>query len=156
MEVSVERYQRKKYMSKPDSPVLYYVRQKAGTSQVVDVDALAEEIQESCALTTGDVKHTMEAFVNQLRKSLTEGHKVKIAGLGTFHITLTCEGAEAEKDCTVKNIRRVNVRFVADKAMKLVNASRSLTRSPNNVTFALAGATVPERGEDSDGEDPTV
>ena len=29
MEVSVERYQRKKYVNQENSPVLYYIRQKA-------------------------------------------------------------------------------------------------------------------------------
>ena len=65
MEVSVERYQRKKYVNQENSPVLYYIRQKAGTAKVVDIDALAEDIQTNCALTTGDVKHTIEALVTE-------------------------------------------------------------------------------------------
>lgn len=91
--------------------MLYYIRQKAGTAKVVDIDALAEDIQTNCALTTGDVKHTIEALVEQLRKVLTQGNKVKIEGLGTFHMTLTCLPGETEKECTVKNIKRVNVRL---------------------------------------------
>lgn len=34
MEVSVERYQRKKYVNQENSPVLYYIRQKAGTAKL--------------------------------------------------------------------------------------------------------------------------
>ena len=146
MEVSVERYQRKKYVNQENSPVLYYIRQKAGTAKVVDIDALAEDIQTNCALTTGDVKHTIEAFVEQLRLSLTQGDKVKIDGLGTFHITLCSEGTEKEKDCTVRSIRKVNVRFVADKALHLVNASHTSTRSENNVEFVLASKGDTEGG----------
>ena len=67
-------------------------------------------------------------FVEQLRLSLTQGDKVKIDGLGTFHITLCSEGTEKEKDCTVRSIRKVNVRFVADKALHLVNASHTSTK----------------------------
>lgn len=141
MDVSVERYQRKKYVNQEKSPLLYYLRQKTGTVKVVDVDMLAAAIESASSLTGGDVKHAIEAFVEQLRLSLTQGNKVKIAGLGTFHITLTCDGSTKEKDCTVKSIRRVNLRFVADKALKLVNASRTVTRSPNNVNFMLAGVT---------------
>ena len=110
MEVSVERYQRKKYVNQENSPVLYYIRQKAGTAKVVDIDALAEDIQ-------------------------------------------------TEKECTVKNIKRVNVRFIPDKAMKLVNASRSMSRSPNNVNFALVSAGAPEGGGSGGGDivdDPTA
>lgn len=155
MNVSVERYQRRKYVSQENSPMLYYVRQKSGTVRVMDVEKLADAI---------------EAFVEQLRLSLTQGDKVKIDGLGTFHITLCSEGTEKEKDCTVRSIRRVNVRFVADKTLHLVNASHTSTRSENNVEFVLASKGDTEGGNagggntggggnsggDEEAPDPTV
>lgn len=146
MNVSVERYQRRKYVSQENSPMLYYVRQKSGTVRVMDVEKLADAIEANSSLTAGDVKHAIEAFVEQLRLSLTQGDKVKIDGLGTFHITLCSEGTEKEKDCTVRSIRRVNVRFVADKALHLVNASHTSTRSENNVEFVLASKGDTEGG----------
>ena len=146
MNVSVERYQRRKYMSQENSPMLYYVRQKSGTVRVMDVEKLADAIEANSSLTAGDVKHAIE----QLRLSLTQGDKVKIDGLGTFHITLCSEGTEKEKDCTVRSIRRVNVRFVADKALHLVNASHTSTRSENNVEFVLASKGDTE-GENAGG-----
>ena len=148
MDVLVERYQRKKYVNQEDAPLLYYIRQKSGNVRVMDVDTMATAIESKSSLTAGDVKHTIEAFVEQLRLSLTQGDKVKIDGLGTFHITLSSEGAEKEKDCTVRNIRKVNVRFVADKALQLVNTSHATTRGENNVDFILAGKGD---GEDADG-----
>ena len=96
MNVSVERYQRRKYMSQENSPMLYYVRQKSGTVRVMDVEKLADAIEANSSLTAGDVKHAIEAFVEQLRLSLTQGDKVKIDGLGTFHITLCSAGPEAQ------------------------------------------------------------
>ena len=148
MDVLVERYQRRKYVNQEDAPLLYYIRQKSGNVRVMDVDTMATAIESKSSLTAGDVKHTIEAFVEQLRLSLTQGDKVKIDGLGTFHITLSSEGAEKEKDCTVRNIRKVNVRFVADKALQLVNTSHATTRGENNVDFILAGKGD---GEDADG-----
>lgn len=158
--------QRRKYMSQENSPMLYYVRQKSGTVRVMDVEKLADAIEANSSLTAGDVKHAIEAFVEQLRLSLTQGDKVKIDGLGTFHITLCSEGTEKEKDCTVRSIRRVNVRFVADKALHLVNASHTSTRSENNVEFVLAskGDTEGENagggggntGGEEEAPDPTV
>ena len=139
MNVLVERYQRRKYVNQADSQMLYYVRQKSGTVRVMDVNKLADAIEANSSLTVGDVKHSIEAFVEQLRLSLTQGDKVKIDGLGTFHITLSSEGTEKEKDCTVRSIRRVNVRFVADKSLRLVNTSHTTTRGENNVYFVLAG-----------------
>ena len=170
MNVSVERYQRRKYVSQENSPMLYYVRQKSGTVRVMDVEKLADAIEANSSLTAGDVKHAIEAFVEQLRLSLTQGDKVKIDGLGTFHITLCSEGTEKEKDCTVRCIRKVNVRFVADKALHLVNASHTSTRSENNVEFVLASKSDTEGGNagggntggggnsggDEEAPDPTV
>ena len=143
MNVLVERYQRRKYVNQEDSQVLYYVRQKSGTVRVMDVNKLADAIEANSSLTAGDVKHAIEAFVEQLRLSLTQGDKVKIDGLGTFHITLSSEGTEKEKDCTVRSIRRVNVRFV--------NTSHTATRSENNVDFVLAGKGEGETDGSDDG-----
>ena len=146
MDVLVERYQRRKYVNQEDAPLLYYIRQKSGNVRVMDVDTMATAIESKSSLTAGDVKHTIEAFVEQLRLSLTQGDKVKIDGLGTFHITLTSDGTETMKDCTVRSIRRVNVRFVADKALKLMNSSHTSTRSENNVEFVLASKGDTEGG----------
>ena len=78
---------------------------------------------------------------------------MKIDGLGTFHITLSSEGTEKEKDCTVRCIRKVNVRFVADKALHLVNTSHTTTRSENNVDFVLAGKGDAKGGSEGGGAD---
>ena len=151
MNVLVERYQRRKYVNQENSQMLYYVRQKSGTVRVMDVNKLADAIEANSSLTAGDVKHSIEAFVEQLRLSLTQGDKVKIDGVGAFHITVSSERTEKEKDCTVRSIRRVNVRFVADKALRLVNTSHTSTRSENNVDFVLAGKGEAEN-EGSGGE----
>ena len=148
MNVLVERYQRRKYVNQPDSQMLYYVRQKSGTVRVMDINKLADAIEANSSLTAGDVKHAIEAFVEQLRLSLTQGDKVKVDGLGTFHITLSSEGAEKEKDCTVRSIRKVNVRFVADKALQLVNTSHATTRGENNVDFILTAKGDGEGDDD--------
>ena len=41
--------------------------------------------------------------MEQLRLSLTQGDKVKIDGLGTFHITLSSEGTEKEKEMCIRD-----------------------------------------------------
>ena len=51
MNVSVERYQRRKYVSQENSPMLYYVRQKSGTVRVMDVEKLADAIEANSSLT---------------------------------------------------------------------------------------------------------
>ena len=115
----------------------------------VNLDALAEQIAGSSTFSYGEVKGLVENLTILIAEALEGGNTVTIDGLGTFHITLCSEGTEKEKDCTVRSIRRVNVRFVADKALHLVNTSHTATRSENNVDFVLAG-----KGEgETDGSD---
>lgn len=143
MDVIVERFQRRKIVSNPASPMLYYLRQKPKTCGTVDIDVLAASIQKNCAMTKGDVKHVIEALVEEIQGNLANGDKVKLNQLGTFHMTFRCPGMEASDKCTVRNISKVNIRFIPDKELKLVNGSTAVTRSPSNVGFVL---DKPEEG----------
>lgn len=145
MDVTVERFQRRKIVTDPDSPKFFYLRQKPGTCKTVDTDTIAAAVQKSCAMTKGDVKHVFEAIVEEIQMNLANGNKVSLDQLGTLHMTFCCLGVEKSEDCTVKNITRVNIRFVASKELRLVNNSHAATRSPANVMFAL------EKPEDKDG-----
>lgn len=127
MDVIVERFQRRKIVSNPASPMLYYLRQKPKTCGTVDIDVLAASIQKNCAMTKGDVKHVIEALVEEIQGNLTNGDKVKLNQLGTFHMTFRCPGMEASDKCTVRNISKVNIRFIPDKELKLVNGSTAVT-----------------------------
>ena len=47
--------------------MLYYLRQKPKTCGTVDIDVLAASIQKNCAVTKGDVKHVIEALVEEIQ-----------------------------------------------------------------------------------------
>lgn len=145
MEVAVERYQRRKIMTDQNSPMFFYLRQKPGTCRTVDTETIAASVQKSCAMTKGDVKHVFEAIVEEIQMNLANGNKVQLDQLGTFHMTFSCPGVEKSEDCTVKNIKRVFIRFVPAKTLRLVNGTNATTRSSANVTFAL------EKPEDKKG-----
>ncbi len=136
--VSVVRYQRRKKIGDETSPMVYSLKFKAGDSKVYSMDELAGEIETIGALSEEDVAHVMKSFVRALRKVVVAGNRVKVDGLGTFFPTLTCPGVEVEKDCTVKNITRVNLRFRVDNALRLANDSTATTRgAANNMVFEL-------------------
>lgn len=151
MDVLVERFQRRKIVSDKSSPMLFYLRQKPLTCGTVDIDTLADNIQKKCAMTKGDVKHVIEAIVEEIQANLVNGDKVKLNGLGTLHMTFRCPGVEKAENCTVKNITRVNIRFTPDKELRLVNGSNAQTRSPANVTFALDKKKDEDDASDSEG-----
>ena len=90
MDVLVERFQRRKDVTDPNSQKLYYLRQKPKTCGKVDIDVLAASIQKNCAMTKGDVKHVIEALVEEIQTNLANGDKVKLNQLGTLHMTFRC------------------------------------------------------------------
>lgn len=143
MSVQVKRIQRRQFLGNPASPMLYYLKQDESASKTFTIESIAAQIETTGALSAEDVTHTMQSFIRELKKQLTQGNKVKVAGLGTFHTTLTTTGTAQEKDCTVRTIRRVNVRFYVDNSLRLVNDSTATTRNAdNNVKFAIKTDTV--------------
>lgn len=51
------------------------------------------DIQKSCAMTKGDVKHVIEALVEEVQENLANGNKVKLNQFGTFYMTFCCPGS---------------------------------------------------------------
>ena len=92
MDVLVERFQRRKDVTDPNSQKLYYLRQKPKTCGKVDIDVLAASIQKNCAMTKGDVKHVIAALVEELLTNLANGDMVKLNNLGKLPMTFRCTG----------------------------------------------------------------
>ncbi len=154
--VNVVRIQRRKKLSDPASPLVHSLKQKPGESKVYDIERLASEIETIGSLSVEDVRHVLNSFIRSMKAVLKDGNRVKVDGLGVFYITLTCPGVDTEKECTVKNIKRVNLRFRVDNTFRLVNDSVATTRSAsNNVAFNLwvpkkpSEVTPPDDGEDT-------
>ena len=74
MEVLVERYQRRKVVSNPASPKLFYLRQIPKTCGKVDIETLSANIQKNCSMTKGDVKHVIEALVEEVQAKIGRAH----------------------------------------------------------------------------------
>ena len=146
--VTVVRYKRRKRIGDEKSPMVYALKLKSGEAKIYSIETLAREIESIGSLSVEDVSHVMKSFVRAMKKVLVAGDKVKVDGLGIFYTTLTCPGVEQEKDCTVKNIERVNIRFKVANTLRLVNDSNASTRGgANNITFEL----VSEDGNSSGG-----
>lgn len=151
----MKRYQRRKILNDATSPLLYYLRQDPGSYQTCTIKSIASKIEVHGALTREDVIHSINAFVRLLQEELVVGNKVKVEGLGIFHITTSCVGAEKEEDCTVRNIKRVNLRFMVDNELRLVNETIATTRNaPNNVSFYIKGDKSAENGDGGDVNNP--
>lgn len=159
--VTVVRYKRRKLIGDDKSPLVYSLRPKCGDAKMYSISALAREIESVGSLSAEDVIHVMKSFVRAMKKVLVDGNKVKVEGLGTFYTTLTCPGVEVEKECTVRSISRVNLRFKVDNSLRLVNDSTASTRGgENNIVFSLTSEEKESTGggEEGGGEapDPTL
>lgn len=136
--VSVVRYKRRKKIGDANSPMVFSLKPKSGDAKIFSIETLAREIESIGSLSVEDVSHVMKSFVRAMKKVLIAGNKVKVDGLGIFYTTLTCPGVEVEKECTVKSISRVNLRFKVDNSLRLANDSTATTRGgDNNVMFEL-------------------
>lgn len=150
MSIPVMRYKRNKFLNIPDSPVLNYLKLVPGHTKFYTTKDIAEETEVVGGMSAEDVEHVVRAFIRSLRKTLTKGDKVKVDGLGTFYITFSCEGAEDEKDCTIKSIKRVNIRFNVDNTLRLANDSNATTRgAANNVEFYIKSETSKKAAENN-------
>ena len=158
--VTVVRYKRRKRIADEESPMVYALKPKSGEAKIYSIETLAREIESIGSLSVEDVSHVMKSFVRAMKKVLVSGDKVKVEGLGIFYTTLTCPGVEVEKDCTVKSISRINLRFKVDNSLRLANDSTATTRGgDNNMVFELytdkksaAGGNGGSDGSDDSGK----
>ena len=83
-----------------------------GTTELAD---MAEKIQASCSVKKSDVLAVLTELAEVMTTELQDSKVVKIAGLGSFKLTLKCVGAESIKDFSpAKNIQKVNIRFAPE------------------------------------------
>lgn len=153
MSVPVKRYQRSKKLGDAKSPVMYYLRQEPGSFKTITMEKIAQRMERVGALSAQDALHTIQNFIIEVRDELVEGNKVRVDGLGTFHMTFSSEGTVEEKECTVKKIKRVNVRFSVDNSLRLANDSTATTRGgSNNVQFYIKGEAATNSAVNPDGD----
>ena len=107
------------------------------------------------AMSAEDVEHVGKAIVRQMRQTLTDGNSVRLDGFGIFHTTFKCRATEVAKDCTVKNIERVNIRFKVANTLRLVNDSNATTKGgANNLVFELVSEDKNSSGGGSGNNTP--
>lgn len=134
----VVRALRHKTVGDKNSPMVYTLRRKPKDAKLFDLERIAQDIEALGGMSAEDVIHVGKAIVRQMRQVLTDGNNVRLDGFGIFHTTFKCRAAEAAKDCTVKNIEKVNIRFKVANTLRLENDSNATTKgNPNTLLFEL-------------------
>ena len=155
MAIIVEPVQRYQKVGDKTSPQLYYLKRKANNSRLYNTKRIAQEIEELGGMSAEDVEHVVTALVRNIKRKLTDGDSVKLDGLGVFYTTFHSKGTPSSEECTVKNIDKVNIRFLND-------SGATTKGSPNNVAFSLynpkedgpSGGGGSGSGDDGEEEDP--
>ena len=117
---------------------VFFVENKVVYNQIPVLERIAQDIEALGSMSAEDVVHVGRALVRQIRQTLTDGNNVRLDGFGIFYTTFKCRATEAAKDCTVKNIERVNIRFKVANTLRLENATNATTKgNPNTLIFEL-------------------
>ena len=147
----VVRTQRHKKIGDSSSPMVYTLKRKPQDAKIFDLARIAKDIEALGAMSSEDVEHVGKAIVRQMRQTLTDGNSVRLDGFGIFHTTFKCRATELAKDCTVKNIERVNIRFKVANTLRLVNDTKG---GANNLVFELVTADKDSTGSGSGDNNP--
>ena len=105
---------RKKNMT--DGSIKYYA--KVAPVSPVYVNDIAARISKTCTVTEHDVKAVLSALQEQVIYSLSDGHSVRLGDLGSFRPTIACKGMDKAEDLTVRNIKKVRVKFTPSATLE--------------------------------------
>ena len=95
--------------SKDETPRAYAKNQ---VSELWTLDKFVKHIAEhNGVFSRGTVKGVIADKCECLVEQLLNGNKIQLGELGTFGISLSCEGAENVEKFTAKNIKAVNIIF---------------------------------------------
>lgn len=105
-----------------NSPKKYFP-QLITLGQSVDLNFIAQKIQDRSSLSIGDIRSTMQNFVEKLKEQLLEGKSVNIAGLGVFLLAAKSKGEAKAEDVTAKSVESVRIWFQANKELKITKTA---------------------------------
>lgn len=116
--------------------------------QSVNLTFIAQKMQDTSSLSIGDIKSTMQNFVEKLKEQLLEGKTVNISGLGVFMLAAKSKGADLAKDITAKSVESVRICFQANKELKI---TKTATRAGEKLDLIslddyLKGKTTTDEG----------
>lgn len=102
----------------PEHPQKYYA--SAQSMKTLPLEELAKHIRfHGCAYREGDFIAITKMLAEATTKMLKEGYRVQLDELGTFYLTLGCEGAESREAFSPKeHIKEVRVNWVPGEAFK--------------------------------------
>lgn len=104
---------------------------KCVAEEVVSHKDLVKEVAKySCFLTHSMIEAVLTEVFNCLSKHLVKGDRITLEGLGTFSVTLKCQGAASEASFSRKNIKEAHVVFTPCRELKETFADMEYKMTP--------------------------
>lgn len=95
---------------KKDDPEKAYAKNQV--SEIWSLEKFSKHIADHNGVySRGTVKGVISDMCECLVEQLLNGNKIQLGELGTFGISISCEGAESLEKFTAKNIKEVNILF---------------------------------------------
>lgn len=138
-----------------DSPKRYFP-QLVTLGQSVNLNFIAQKMQDRSSLSIGDIRSTMQNFVEKLKEQLLEGKTVNITGLGVFMLAAKSKGEDKAEEVTAKSVESVRICFQANKELKITKTATRAGEKLNLVSLDdyLKGLTnAPSGGGSDDGSE---
>lgn len=111
MTVFYKKYQLKRSNTKFDGK--WYAR--AVMTETVDINALAEEMEQNCTVKRADIVAVLSELVVTMKNHLQASHKVKLDQLGSFKMAIVTKPADTSKDFSAQdNVKNVRVLFMPE------------------------------------------
>lgn len=115
--------------------VLKYHPQLVTMGQSVDLDSIAYIMKDKSSLSLGDIQSVLTNYVEAMRAALFDGKSVNIRDFGVFSLSAHTSGATTKEDCTVKNIKSIQINF---RPSSSVRPNLTSTRAGDKIEFSTS------------------
>jgi predicted histone-like DNA-binding protein len=150
MAVFIKKYQ---YNNEQNENAHGKIFGRAVTVGEVEIEELANEIQENCTVKRSDILAVLSEIGPSIKKMVQKSYKVRIPYLGTFKLGVKSIGVENWDDYDVKkHIKGVKVMFRPEYTIENRHAVKEMTRG---VTVALVPKTLAYLNDDAEGDGQT-
>lgn len=147
MTVFYKKYQFKRENSRFNGK--WYAR--AVQTETVDINALAEEMEQNCTLKRADIVAVLSELAVTMKRHLQASHRVKLDQLGSFKMSITTTPAESAKDFNAQdNVKAVKVLFMPE-----THVAKDKTRTKALISGCKVGE-LPKNGVEDEETDATA
>ena len=106
-------------------------------------------MKDKSSLSLGDIQSVLTNYVEAMRAALFDGKSVNIRDFGVFSLSAHTLGATTKEECTVKNIKSIQINF---RPSSSVRPNLTSTRAGDKIEFLDLEAPKKKKGDGS-GED---